>query len=100
MECPALGAESWGSATSVQRLVSEAGHSGTRQRKARSLRLAVKKHDCVVTFCSRSVFLTDIEDEGVTESVVPVVATVDQELCIREDGAAVPAVAQKCKRLH
>lgn len=52
--------------------------------------------DCVV-FLLVSVFLTDIEDEGVAESIVPVVAAVDQELCVREDGAAVPAVAQRYK---
>lgn len=40
------------------------------------------------------VFLTDIEDKGVVESIVPVVATVDQELCVCEHAAAVPAGAQ------
>lgn len=39
-------------------------------------------------------YLTDIKDESVAESVVPVVTTVDQELCVWEDGTAVPAATQ------
>lgn len=55
-----------------------------------------QEYNCVA-FLLVSLFLTDIENEGVAESIVPVVAAVDQELCVCEDGAAVPAVAQKCK---
>lgn len=54
--------------------------------------------DCVafIVTCLCQCFRTNVEDEGVTESIVPIVATVDQELCVREDSAAVPAVAHKC----
>lgn len=99
MECPALGAESWGSATSDQRLVSEVCDSVTWQ-------------EVVCQYYSQSgevmwscrIFarqcLTDIKDEGVAESIVPIVATMDQELCVCEDGTSVPAVAHKCKLIY
>lgn len=51
-------------------------------------------------FCLCLCFLTNVEDEGVAESIVPIVATVDQELCVCEDSAAVPAVAHKRKLIH
>lgn len=86
MECPALGVESWGSATSVQWFVSEEGMA------ADSLNTMIQSREC-----SFVLFLTDIEDEGVAESIVPIVATVDQELCVCEDGAAVPAVTHEGK---
>lgn len=35
--------------------------------------------------------LTCVENKGVAEGVVSVIAAVDQELCGRDDGAAVPA---------
>lgn len=36
----------------------------------------------VAGLCAYELYLTDIKDERVAESVVPVVTTVDQELCV------------------
>lgn len=43
------------------------------------------------------IFLTNIKDEGVAERVVSVVTSVDQELCVGDDCAAVPAVVSQNK---
>lgn len=99
MECPALGTESWGSVTSAQLLVSESGNSRT-QTDGGHFDLQSKMRFCHIfhwDVVNWKLFLTDIKDESVTESIVPIVATVDQELCIREHSAAVPAGAHKCK---
>lgn len=45
------------------------------------------------------IFLTDVKDEGVAESVVSVVTSVDQELCVGDHRAAVPAVGSQNKSL-
>lgn len=39
-------------------------------------------------------WLTDVKDEGVTESVVSVVTSMDQKLCVWEHSAAMPAETQ------
>lgn len=54
-------------------------------------------HVCV---CNCELPLTNIKDEGVAESVVSVVTSVDQELCVWEHSAAVPAVTHKHKLNH
>lgn len=43
------------------------------------------------------IFLTDVKDEGVAESVVSVVTSVDQELCVGDHRAAVPAAGSQNK---
>lgn len=57
-----------------------------------SMRLMRIKTVCKgVVVCNSVLPLTYVKDEGVAESVVSIVTSVDQELCVREHSAAVPA---------
>lgn len=47
--------------------------------------------------CDCELPLTCVKDEGVAESIVSIVTSVDQELCVWEHSAAVPAGTQTHK---